>query len=178
MIRNIHIHIHHTRTKFINRIIPLVVQSQSLDPSLHPIIQKRFMFGETTGIKRYDDIIRLLGGILGVTCLRNSYNAYEGIVVVGREPLVSAFDKIFKRIVEIIYTETSNAPAHPKMKGHLSEYRASLRTKAVALFIRQFKELKAHRDGLVDNWFQIQEKIKRDEYIKNSPLKAKKAYRH
>jgi hypothetical protein len=178
MIRNIHIHIHHTRVKFINKIIPLVVKAQALEPGLHPIIEKRFLFGEATGIKRYDDIIRLLGGILGVTCLRNSYNSYEGIVVVGREPLVSAFNNIFKRIVELIYKETSNAPAHPKMKGHLSEYRANLRTKAVALFIKQFKELKEFRDAQVDLWYQTQEKVKRDEYIKNSPLKAKKAYRH
>jgi hypothetical protein len=171
--RDVYIHINHLRTRFKNKYL------KEIEPQKHdPIMRKRMMLSEATGIKRYYDLIRIMGRVLEVTCTRNDYNSYEGINIIGRNAQVCLFEFLLLSIIKKINKETSNAPRHARMNIHLNEHRANLRTKAVGKYIELFQWAEALKREVYDPWPLVQEKDLRLAYIKSSPLKSQKAFRH
>lgn len=172
---DVYIHINHLRTRFLNKYIPEVISYQDLPKE--PIIQHKMFLSEATGIKRMYDIIRLLSNLCEVTVVRNDYNSYEGITIIGRVSLVSLFNDLLNSIINKILKSTSAAPRNPKNKIHLAEFKAVLRSKAVMKYEALFRELIKTKTRDEDYWYWIKDRELRDDYITSSPLKAFKKFR-
>jgi hypothetical protein len=173
--RDIYIHIYQLRIRFKEKYLEELHLSDNT-----PITHQKLFMGESCGITKYHDMIRILGELLEVTVLRNQYNAYEGIAPVGRAMQVFIFNQILHSIIKKINKQTRNAPRHPKSTLHLNEYRANLKAKAIRLYIQMFKELRQFRDkrrGPKEIWFWRQEYEMRKAYIKSSPLRVLKRFR-
>jgi DUF438 domain-containing protein len=142
------------------------------------IIQKWIPLAKDSfGVKRYYDVVRELSKLYEVIVLRNPHSIYDGITVVGIEPLVTYFALLLNTIINTVEKETKNAPKHPRSTLHLREYRANLKSKYVSAYIRAFRELRANKELTLDYMYWQEVKMLIREYIKESPLKAKKAFR-
>jgi hypothetical protein len=175
MSNQVYVHIAQFKARYKHKVVPTMNQQEILSWQVKqtwvPLAKESF------GVKRYYDVIREMSKLYEVIVLRNPHSIYDGITVVGSGMLVDDFIKILHTIINTIEKETTTAPRHPKSTLHLREYRANLKSKYVAAYIRAFKELNAIKELRIDYmYWQGVKKVIRD-YIKQSPLKTKKAFR-
>lgn len=134
---------------------------------------------DTSGLKRYFEIIRLLSNLWEVTILRDAFNVSLGIIIVGHTPLVFEFMNTLVSIIHKIENETRYAPVNAlDTQIHLSEQKANIKAKACKLYLALFEQLVEEKKQKMDRQFWEENRRKRKEYIRESNLRTKKTFKY
>jgi hypothetical protein len=128
----------------------------------------------TETIGRYAELIRKLSLPFDVLVVRNPNSRSEGIHVIGKQELVESFSKMLLNIIDKVERVTSKFKKNQyNRKQHFSGAKATFKGKCLMLYIKELNQV--NRLIEFNDSYKLRLQLRKD-YMKQTPLKIKKAF--